>query len=410
MAPKVSGKAAKKASKAQKKPSDEQDPGCEICGKAIDDRRDISVWCHKGGLYVHRKCTTLKHQREWDQSFECNKCSWCKPGYIPPMGPPEGRMGGCIKGVAELDVQLAPAQLFRRYVDDIIRSIKETEIERLLEVSNRLHRNLEFTIEREVNNSIAFLDLYITRDNRKVTTSWYNKPTDTGVQLNYHACAPTKYKRNIVEGSVHRIHHTTSTWEAFNDGIEKLKKLLESNQYPPTFYQPIIRDTITKIVAPSPQTTNTAEETRQGRNVFITQYRGRISDELSKKIRKVVKVSVIFTTRKLKTCLPSLKAPVPMELKSCVVYQITCSGCNSCYVGQTARHLRTRLSEHRRPTAPVGGHLAECAGRDNFQLKILGGSCNLVKLLTLEALFISRLKPDLNSREEYRQRPLTIRL
>ena len=312
--------------------------------------------------------------------------------------------------IAVHDVQLSPAQLLRRYVDDIIRSIKETEIERLLEVSNRLHRNLEFTIEGEVNNSIAFLDLYITRDNRKVTTSWYNKPTDTGVQLNYHACAPTKYKRNIVEGSVHRIHHTTSTWEAFNDGIEKLKKLLESNQYPPTFYQPIIRDTITKIVAPSPQTTNTAEETRQGRNVFITQYRGRISDESSKKIRKVVKVSVIFTTRKLKTCLPSLKAPVPMELKSCVVYQITCTGCNSCYVGQTARHLRTRLSEHRRPTAPVGGHLAECAGLDNFQLKILGGSCGLVKLLTLEALFISRLKPDLNSRDEYRQRPLIIRL
>ena len=137
--------------------------------------------------------------------------------------------------IASNDVQLAPAQLFRRYVDDIIRSIKETEIERLLEVANGLHRNLEFTIEREANNGIAFLDLYITRDNRKVTTSWYNKPTDTGVQLNYHACAPTKYKRNIVEGSVHRIHHTTSTWEAFNDSIEKLKKLWNQTNIRPLF-------------------------------------------------------------------------------------------------------------------------------------------------------------------------------
>ena len=34
-----------------------------------------------------------------------------------------------------------------------------------------------------------------------------------------------------------------------------------------------------------------------------------------------------------------LKAPVEMPLKSGVVYKIHCPRCNSCYVGQTSRHL-----------------------------------------------------------------------
>ena len=44
---------------------------------------------------------------------------------------------------------------------------------------------------------------------------------------------------------------------------------------------------------------------------------------------------VIFTLRKLKTVLPSLKEPVERNLKSGVVYKITCSHCEVCYVSKT---------------------------------------------------------------------------
>ena len=194
-----------------------------------------------------------------------------------------------------------------------------------------------------------------------------------------------------------------------------MKTCLEANQYPPNFYNPIIADTITKIheqASPTPNPISDSSKTKEKseRLLFITQYRGKTSDELSKRIRKISSASVVFTTRKLKTCLPSLKATISKDLRSRVVYQIDCTGCGSCYVGQTIRHLRTRLSEHLRDSAPVGSHLVGCAGTDKWEYKVLDSSRSITKLLTLEALYIDKEKPTLNTRDEYRSRPLTIRL
>ena len=140
------------------------------------------------------------------------------------------------------------------------------------------------------------------------------------------------------------------------------------------------------------------------------QYRGQKSDELAKKVRKFG-VSVVFTTRKLKTALPSLKSAIPKLLQSHVVYHITCSSCNASYVGQTARHLTTRLKEHSRPSTNVGSHLATFeTTMENAEVKILDKSPNLNKLLTLEALYITSKTPTINLKEEYRSRELTLRL
>ncbi|CAF4139265.1 unnamed protein product, partial [Rotaria sordida] len=40
------------------------------------------------------------------------------------------------------------------------------------------------------------------------------------------------------------------------------------------------------------------------------------------------------------------KDAVPDELKAGVVYEATCSQCNNSYIGQTCRHLKTRINEH----------------------------------------------------------------
>ena len=77
---------------------------------------------------------------------------------------------------------------------------------------------------------------------------WYCKPTDTGLVMNYHAMAPRRYKRGVVSEFVHRIHRACSTWQNFHLGLVKAKQVLEKNQYPSNFYEPIIRDNIEKIV------------------------------------------------------------------------------------------------------------------------------------------------------------------
>ncbi len=43
----------------------------------------------------------------------------------------------------------------------------------------------------------------------------------------------------------------------------------------------------------------------------------------------------------------AVKDPVPMEMKTGVVYQIGCQECPATYVGQTGRTLTQRLKEHK---------------------------------------------------------------
>ena len=139
------------------------------------------------------------------------------------------------------------AKVFDRYVD-ILRSVKLSEIASLVETAIKLHPFLKFTKELEIERALPFLDMLATRPNGRLQTPWYSKPTDTGLSLSYLAVALNKYKRNIVEGTIHRIHHAMSTWESFNDGLEKATANWEANQYPPSFYSPIVRATVEKLL------------------------------------------------------------------------------------------------------------------------------------------------------------------
>ena len=146
---------------------------------------------------------------------------------------------------------------------------------------------------------------------------------------------------------------------------------------------------------------------------FIT-YRGKPSDKLIKSFRKLnAPCKFILTTRKLKTCLPSLKPAVPKMLLSNVVYKLTCPGCESSYVGQTVRHVQRRLREHLGSRGTMKVHFDQC-GVINFNestiLKILDKCNSLSKLLALEALYIQEIKPKLNTKDEYRSRTLTLKL
>ena len=84
-----------------------------------------------------------------------------------------------------------------------------------------------------------------------------------------------------------------------------------------------------------------------------------------------------------------------------MVYKLTCSGCNSTYVGQTVRHLATRFDEHRKGDSPVGQHLLgfnkEVGGTVELKSEIIEQTANTHKLLTLEALHIWRERPRLNT-------------
>ena len=84
------------------------------------------------------------------------------------------------------------SRLYARYMDDILQSIKRINIETKLGQINSLDPALKFTIERENNGAIPFLDMKVMNNEGKLSSTWYNKPTDTGLIMNLHALAPKR--------------------------------------------------------------------------------------------------------------------------------------------------------------------------------------------------------------------------
>ena len=249
--------------------------------------------------------------------------------------------------------------------------------------------------------------------------------------MNFHSLAPTKYKRSVVSGFVHRIYRACSSWSAFHSSMEKAMKILEKNQYPPDFYNPIIKSTLSKIVDSEfcehennlndTQSTTFVEDQNydpmcdmdeKDKFMFFVQYRGKCTEHFAHDLHQIhAPCRFIMTLRKIKTVLPSLKPPVPKMFKSNVVYQLQCPRCKSCYVGQTSRQMQRRFTEHLQRAGPIKKHKGVCDGSfTEDDVTILGSNCKGEKyLLTLEALFQNDIKPSLNTKDEYKSRTLTIK-
>ena len=231
----------------------------------------------------------------------------------------------------------------------------------------------------------------------------------------FQSLAPKRYKRSVVSGFVHRIYRACSSWNNFHESLEKAQRVLEQNQYPPEFYGPIIKETLTNIMEDMKQTEQTKKKDNNTSDTFmlLLQYRGKCSEAYARALHHIeAPCRIVFTLRKLKTVMPSLKPPVDKMIKSGVVYQLNCPRCDSCYVGQTSRHLRSRFREHINNSGPVKHHLTKCKTRMTEENVSVLGSTNKgeVHLLTLEALWIRELQPAINTRDEYRSRILTIKL
>jgi hypothetical protein len=90
---------------------------------------------------------------------------------------------------------------FLRYVDDIFAIIPRSKINEVLNAFNNYHPRLKFTFEIENNNVINFLDTTVIRNDERLITNWYRKPTFSGRYINYFSNHPQNYKKKCNNGS-----------------------------------------------------------------------------------------------------------------------------------------------------------------------------------------------------------------
>ena len=85
---------------------------------------------------------------------------------------------------------------FKRYMDDIACTGKGNP-QGYLEYVNSLHNNLQFTLETpNANGNLTFMDLKLSiNDERQISCHWFQKFTDTGINLNFFSGARLQHKK-----------------------------------------------------------------------------------------------------------------------------------------------------------------------------------------------------------------------
>ena len=90
--------------------------------------------------------------------------------------------------------------LMLQYVDDVFCLFNnESDADTFLTVLNNLHPCITFTLEKG-SRSMPFLDVNVSINSSSFSTTVYRKETHTGVFLNFHAVAPTIWKRGDLLG------------------------------------------------------------------------------------------------------------------------------------------------------------------------------------------------------------------
>lgn len=300
---------------------------------------------------------------------------------------------------------------YRRYVDDTFCLFNtEDDANSFYKFINSRHPNISFTMEKEVDRKLAFLDVFIDNSSSSVITRVFRKKTYTGLLTNFFSFTTFSYKVGLIRTLVDRTFKINNTWTGFHKDVSNLMHILKKNLFPSYLIENTINSYVTKAVSTS---MSSASNEKVSAFYFKIPYVGMFSRITQKRIRRLIKyycnnldIILIYTSLKVGALL-SVKDPVPSGLRSRVVYKFSCAGCEACYVGETCRHFSTRVREHLTTdrTSNVFRHLEnspQCrslCSADSF--KIVDYASTDFQLKIKEAIHIKFEKPSLNAQVKH---------
>ncbi|UYV76705.1 hypothetical protein LAZ67_14001831 [Cordylochernes scorpioides] len=125
--------------------------------------------------------------------------------------------------------------LWHRYIDDIFCICPENQTRNILERLNSYHPNLNFTFEKETNNSLPFLDIKIIRIQNQFQTTVYYKPSFNPDYIRFFSYCPLSHKINTVKTLTKRIHSHCSLQTFKTEETQNIIRNLKTCQYPLSF-------------------------------------------------------------------------------------------------------------------------------------------------------------------------------
>ena len=231
---------------------------------------------------------------------------------------------------------------WKRFVDDVISAVSQNEIVVLLQHLNSTGPSIQFTLERETDGKLPFLDTYVQRTtDGKLETVVYRKPTHTDKYLSFNSHHPRSHKNSVVTTLFQRAENLTSNKDGRENECQYATNVLKENNYPKSFlYDCLRRPTLTNCNSPD------GDYAVKGFAKVPSIQR------IAEPIRKVLNNCGIKVALKPFQILGHIfakpKDRIPTDQKTHAVYSTPCGDCEKVYLGQTKRQFCTRLKEHQR--------------------------------------------------------------
>ena len=244
---------------------------------------------------------------------------------------------------SKIEAQKKPL-FYKRFIDDLVLVFEsESKADEFLHYFNTLGE-IKFTMEKPQNNTIIFLDMEIKLANNRMTTEWHRKKTNIGLYTPASSFSPYRYKMAALRSVFYRIRKLSTNEDIKQNKYKEMKSVFRANGYSEKEIQNV-------IISVENDKHSEKEKEEKKSVIWKIQYNNSNEKEVYQRVhqinKKLVKtrIRIVFTTCKTSSWFPN-KDRIPCHLASSVVYKYTCEHCLMCYIGETRRHLKTRIREH----------------------------------------------------------------
>jgi Reverse transcriptase (RNA-dependent DNA polymerase) len=122
-------------------------------------------------------------------------------------------------------------RFWARYVDDVIAVVKKSQVEKTLEELNKRSPTIKFTIEREKNGKIPFLDLMIEVIGENLSFDIYRKPQHVQRYIPNDSNHPLIHKMSAFDSMINRLFNTPLNQENFDKEKRYIIETAQINGY-----------------------------------------------------------------------------------------------------------------------------------------------------------------------------------
>ena len=243
------------------------------------------------------------------------------------------------------EYNLNKPKFYLRYVDDILAPFDNEQD--LLNFLNNRHPNIKFTLEKQNNHSIVFLDIFISGINKQnLTLQTYHKSTYTRLLLNFKSFTSFSYKISLIKCLIDRSFKICNNWNSFHNVIENNKSSLIKNAYPPFLIDKVIKKYLDFKFSSNQNQLKDKSDVHYFKLTYIGNLSHHIKNKLSKLCKEFCKqnfkIKLVFNSFRIKNYFV-YKDPIANDLKSFLVYKFTCASCSSSYIGETCCHFKTGI-------------------------------------------------------------------